>query len=424
MGPAETNLRQLAAGAKQTFVPLRGNTAASLCLIGEAPGENEEKEGKAFAGASGQLLIKMTTEVGLSPKDYWITNVFKIRPPDNDLKRIGELGIPEDAHFMCLLEELYAYKPSIIVAVGGTAGAFLCPNTIDHKTGTCSVEKWRGSLLRSDKLNWNHYVVIMPHPAYVLRMWSEKPIATFCLARAKEELDFVLQHGGRLNPLPDYKIITSPSPQAACDWISDCIDQPDPVSFDIELKGKRIGTKNYYFGPDMFALAKSPWESMCIPFFIEGDDVGTAKIWRLLYTLLSEQYIIGQNEIGFDAQWMRRLGFEPNVSKWLDTMVLHHTLWIEQAHGLHFLGMQYTRHPYWKDDGKLWNPKESMGDNKQRYNALDTLGTYEVCLRELEELTERNGHPIRLMEESTKWINTKAFILMGWEMGQYATLSA
>ena len=424
MGPAETNLRSLAAAASQKYVPLRGNTAASLCLIGEAPGENEEREGKAFSGASGQLLIKMTQEVGLKAADYWITNVFKVRPPDNDLSRIAEIGIPEDAHHLCLLEELYAYKPKIIVAVGGTAGGYLCPNTIDPKTGSCSVAKWHGSLLQSPKLQWPHYVCIMEHPAYILRMWSEKPIATFCLARAKEELDFVHSHGGGLNPLPSYNIITSPTVQAACDWIGECTTQENPVSFDIELKGKRIGTKNYYFGPDMFALAKSPWESMCIPFFFEGDDVGTARMWRLLAHLLSEQYIIGQNEIGFDAQWMRRLGFEPNVSRWLDTMVLHHTLWIEQPHGLHFLGMQYTRHPYWKDDGKLWNPKESMGDNKQRYNALDTLGTYEVCLRELEELSERNGHPRQLMDERNHTIDTKMFILLGWEMGQYATLSA
>jgi len=414
VGPAETALRELAQAVRQTYVPLRGNIKASLCLCGEAPGEQEEKEGKAFAGPSGRLLMDMCREAGLNPSDYWITNIFKIRPPNNDLSRISEIGIPEDCHYMTLLEELYEHKPSIIVAVGGTAGAYLCPSTVDHRTGNCSVEKWRGSLLRSSKLNWEHYVVIAPHPAYVLRVWGEKSIATFCLARAAEELDYYRNHSLRLQPLPSYSIITNPTTQAACDWISDCIDQPNPVSFDIELKGKRIGTKNYYFGPDMFALAKSPWESMCIPFFYDDDDIGTAKIWKLLDKLLSTQYIIGQNEIGFDAQWMRRLGFSPCVERWIDTMVLHHTLWIEQPHGLHFLGMQYSRHPYWKDDGKLWNPKESLGDNKARYNALDTLGTYEICIRELEELSERNGSLVKIMDEESHYINHRALLYLGW----------
>lgn len=412
-GPAELNLRSLAAAAKQKYVPLRGNTSSKCVLIGEAPGENEEKEGKAFAGASGQLLMKMVAEAGFSPQDYWITNVFKVRPPDNDLKRINEVGIPEDAHYIELLEELYEHRPAIIVACGATALAFLCPSTVSRKTGTGEIGKWRGSLLSSPKLQWPHFVVPCEHPAMVLRQWSEKPIATFCLARAAEELAY-FQKEGCLKPLPEYKIITSPSPQAACDYLSECIDQENPVSFDIELQGKRIGTKNYYFGPDMFAVAKSPWDAMCILLFPSGDDIGTAKMWKLLDILLSTQYIIGQNEIGFDAQWMRRLGFEPNVSKWLDTMVLHHTLWIEQPHGLHFLGMQYSRHPYWKDDGKLWNPKEAMGDNKQRYNALDTLGTYEVCLRELEELSERNGIPVKLMDEKNHTINTKDLLRVGW----------
>jgi DNA polymerase len=415
MGPAETNLRSLAAAASQKYVPLRGNTAASLCLIGEAPGENEEREGKAFSGASGQLLIKMTQEVGLKAADYWITNVFKIRPPDNDLKRISEIGIPEDAHYLTLLEELYAYKPKIIVAVGGTAGGYLCPSTIDPKTGSCSVAKWHGSLLQSPKLQWPHYVCIMEHPAYILRMWSEKPIATFCLARAKEELDFVHSHNGSLNPLPERSLLWNLSPQDACDWVQSCIDSPNPVSMDIELSGKRIGTKTYYFGIDMIALAKDPWNSASINLF-QYDDINNARLWHLLDRLLSEQRIIGQNEIGFDAQQLRRIGFEPNVKLWVDCMVLHHNLWIEMPHGLHFLGMAYTRSPYWKDDSKLWTKGDSM-EAKSRYNALDAAGTYEVCIKELEELAERIGYDqrrARILEDGGHEINTQRLLELGW----------
>src|SRR5438445_3198407 len=67
------------------------------------------------------------------------------------------------------------------------------------------------------------------------------------------------------------------------------------------------------------------------------------------------------------------------------------------SHKLDFLGMQFTRQPYWKDDGKSWNLREGMSKLK-RYNALDASVTLEVFLRQTEELIESHGGGIGINE--------------------------
>ena len=384
LGPKEEELIKAAAQAGQTFVQRRGITSSPMVLVGEAPGADEERESKPFVGASGRELMKMASEAGIQTKNVWITNVYKVRPPDNKLFRMKELGIPIQLFHESFMEELHAFKPSIIVSLGATPLGALCPDTIDPKTRSASISKWRGSLLCSPHLDWPHYVVPVEHPAYILRMWGERQIAVMCLARAAEELAYLRAHGN-LRPLPNRVLHTGVSPQSALEWVNECLAQPAPVSLDVEMRGIRRGNKTHYINVDMISLAKNPWESMCIPMF-EFSEEYEAKLWRSLDQLMQDQLIIGQNHIGFDLPQLYRLGFEPDPRKWLDTMLLHHSMWIEMPHGLHFLGMQYTRQPFWKEDGALWKPGDNKL-NKQRYNALDSAGTYEVALREIEELT-------------------------------------
>jgi DNA polymerase len=387
MGPAEQLLRNLAAAGGHRYVGSRGDLRSPCCIIGEAPGADEEREGQPFVGSSGRLLTSLCREEGLQQRDYWVTNIYKVRPPDNDLSRLAELGIPEDAFDSQLLEELYATKPTIIIAAGATPLAHLCPFTVSRKTGTGEITKWRGSLLSSPRLQWPHYIIPVTHPAAILREWSERPIAGLCIGKAKEEVDYFRQ-SGKLRPLPNRRLLTQLSASDARDFVRCCIEQEQPVSLDIELRGKRVDNKTRYINPDMIALARSPWEAASILLF-DDDLTTTAKLWRLLDELLLKQRIIGQNHIGFDAQWLYRLGFEPPIEGWLDTMVLHHFLWIELPHSLQFLGMQYLREPYWKDEGRLWSPGDGIGQ-KMLYNAKDAACTYEVCIKELEELAERS----------------------------------
>jgi uracil-DNA glycosylase family 4 len=359
-------------------------------LIGEAPGADEDIYGIPFCGASGKELDRMLEEAGFGIEAYvdssgtlqrtspCFTNPYKVRPPDNDLEKIEQLGITKETYERQFFEELEEYKPTIIVCAGATPTGLLCPDTISRKTGTASIAKWRGSILSSPRLNWPHYVIPMYHPAFVLREWSERQVSVLCLERAKEELSYFIQNG-KLQPLPERELITLPSAAQLCDFLRYCLSQPGPVSNDIEM----IGGKHPY----TIAVAPSATLSMSFSFW-EYPPSELVTIWRLLDQLLRSKQQIGQNYVGFDCCWLESLGFRPDVNLASDCLVRHHILWPEFEHKLQFQTFQYTRQPYYKDEGRLWHPRQGMA-KLMRYNAMDSAVTFEIHQRQDEEFQDK-----------------------------------
>lgn len=91
-----------------------GNPVAELVFIGEAPGKNEDKEGKPFVGAAGKFLNEMLEMIGLKREDVYITNIVKYRPPGN------RDPLPDEkAAFLPYLEaQLDAIKPKLTITLG------------------------------------------------------------------------------------------------------------------------------------------------------------------------------------------------------------------------------------------------------------------------------------------------------------------
>jgi uracil-DNA glycosylase len=96
-----------------------GPLDAPVMLIGEAPGEEEVKQGRPFVGPSGQLLIRLLAEAGVPhPRQLcYITNVILYRPPDNRTPLIFEINISKRR----LLTEIWAVGPQLIITLGATA---------------------------------------------------------------------------------------------------------------------------------------------------------------------------------------------------------------------------------------------------------------------------------------------------------------
>lgn len=96
------------------MVPGSGDAAASVMLIGEAPGKSEDAQGVPFVGAAGKLLDQLLASVELAREDVFITNVLKARPPEN------RDPSPEEAahHWPWLLEQIDAIDPDVIVLLG------------------------------------------------------------------------------------------------------------------------------------------------------------------------------------------------------------------------------------------------------------------------------------------------------------------
>ncbi|HEX9959472.1 MAG TPA: uracil-DNA glycosylase, partial [Pyrinomonadaceae bacterium] len=141
------------------IVHSEGNPNADLVFVGEAPGANEDAEGRPFVGRAGQLLNKIIEAIGMKREDVFIGNINRCRPPGNRTPTLPE------AH-TCrpfLLREIAVIRPKVIVVLGNTA----TQNLLDTKIG---ITKLRGEFQ-------DYYgVKVMPtfHPAYLLRDPSKK----------------------------------------------------------------------------------------------------------------------------------------------------------------------------------------------------------------------------------------------------------
>jgi DNA polymerase len=91
--------------------------SSGIVFIGEAPGRNEDKEGKPFVGSAGKLLDEMLKEIGLTRKEVYVSNVVKYRPPNNREPSQNE----EDDCRVWLNAELLFIKPKVIVTLGSHA---------------------------------------------------------------------------------------------------------------------------------------------------------------------------------------------------------------------------------------------------------------------------------------------------------------
>ncbi len=374
-------LKQECLSRSLNFVGSRGNPSSPICFVGEGPGAEEDAQGFPFVGPSGKEADRMLWDAHVTPDLVWFTNPYKVRPPDNDLEKLPSLGIPLDLFERQFVEELNFRKPTIVVAAGATPMRLLCPQTCIKVRGkpTFPITKWRGSILQSPFLRYPHYVIPVSHPAFVLREWSERQICVMILERVLEEWNFV-HRNGKLNPLPEREILTNPPTETVLDFLTEIGNKP--VSCDIEVLWQRNGRRMFY----SIAFASSPWLGMSLcPWDYNG--IQRLMIFRAMSYVLRNNPLIGQNFISFDSHWLATVGLKPDVSHVQDTLIRHHVLYLEMPHDLGFQTMEYTREPYYKDEGKQWTP----GSDKTqllRYNTKDALVTFEIFLEQEHEFEQ------------------------------------
>ena len=161
-----------------------GNPDAHVMLIGEAPGADEDRQGKPFVGRSGQLLDRILAAIGLdrtSPEpasSAFISNTIFWRPPGNRKPTAAET----ETCLPFILRAIELADPKIIVCLGATPMQRLCNTTegILRSRG-----KWR-----STEVN-GRSVPLMPtlHPAYLLRQPAQKGLCWRDMLAVKKKLD-------------------------------------------------------------------------------------------------------------------------------------------------------------------------------------------------------------------------------------------
>lgn len=137
-----------------------GNPAARVMLVGEAPGEDEDRQGKPFVGASGRLLDRMLQWIGLDRSTVYITNILPWRPPGNRSPTQAEIA----ACLPFMERHVELVGPAVLVPLGGTSAKTL----LNRSEG---ITRLRGRWYEYPLTDAGRVVPVLPmlHPAYLLR---------------------------------------------------------------------------------------------------------------------------------------------------------------------------------------------------------------------------------------------------------------
>jgi DNA polymerase len=157
-----------------------GNPASEVMLVGEAPGADEDRQGKPFVGVSGQLLDRMMAAIGLDRTTFYITNVCFWRPPGNRKPTEAELAAQQPF----VLRHIELVKPRILLLVGGSAAQIL----LGTNEG---ITRLRGRWFdyQSDGLSQAIPALPLFHPAYLLRQPELKREAWRDLLKIKARME-------------------------------------------------------------------------------------------------------------------------------------------------------------------------------------------------------------------------------------------
>jgi uracil-DNA glycosylase family 4 len=364
------------------YVPGEGPSNAKLVAVGEAPGGEEDRLSRPFVGPSGRLIDSVFQELGCPRESIYVTNVVKHRPPDNNLKKLSLIGKRIEDYLPQLFDEINAIKPNAILALGGTA--------LEALTQYNGIEKYRGSILQS-----NLGIKLIPtlHPASIfhgeaegkMKSWKDLTYIKWDIARAINESAFPEYI------IPQRNLTVCKNSQMLYRFLN--MNQgKDLVSVDIET---------FKTFPICIGLAFDSTSAISIPLLNFPTNSGMTYMdltdcWRMVAELLIDPNIrkIGQNfkfdegllTTCFDGQHnfgLKIRGF------FYDTLLAFRVLYPELPGALQFSTSVLTEEPYYKDEGKEYNPKKDKFDRLLLYNAKDAVVTYEIYEKTLLELQER-----------------------------------
>lgn len=132
-----------------------GDPNAQLMFIGEAPGADEDAQGRPFVGRSGKLLTKTIEGLGIKREDVFIANIVKCRPPENRAPRLLESSV---CMTLFLFNQIKIVQPKIICTLGNSPLQALLGSEM-------KITKVRGTVLE-----WQGFKLVPAyHPAYILR---------------------------------------------------------------------------------------------------------------------------------------------------------------------------------------------------------------------------------------------------------------
>lgn len=306
---------------KTPWMDASGASDPVIMVVGEAPGEDEDKRGVPFVGRSGKLLREALEGLEINLNDVCFTNTVRCRPPENVTKK---QHINYCKHYV--EEEIAAKKPAIVLLMGNSP--------LNAILGESGVSNWNGVVVQRDGISY----IPMYHPAYILRNMNE---LNGWLSTMDTAIRSVID-GTAAEATVNYHYPNTVS--EVIKWL-EYLSMYEQISYDVETNG----LDPFSEGNAIIAVGLSAGD-VAISFLIDHKDA-TWKPWqrdKIIYelaTLLTDptKMIIGHN-VKFDQKHTRRLldiDFKPGgdtmlVSALLDSRPGIHRL--KKLAGLH-LGM-------------------------------------------------------------------------------------
>jgi len=349
--------------------PPSGPEGARVALVGMAPGKEELMKKEPFVGPAGRELDRALHSVGVPRRGLYLTNVLKFMPPDHQPNRVDPAIV--QASKEALLEELESLPDlAVVVPLGDFA--------LETLSGYKRVSKWRGSVL--PQAGWR--LVPTYHPSWILRAKFQDDnmhaLRTFAidLKKAWEERF--------LPPLPEQELLVEPSFDDASWYLSWLLEDQaiDLVAFDIEvLRGHT----------SCISLCGDGKKSMSIPLIQGGQSVWEeweeASLLRQLDRLFRSRKAKIAHNASFDASTLfQEFGLVFNNLHC--SMIAHRLAYPDYPMGLDFCTSLYTRLPYYKDEGKVWNKVKWDELEFFQYNAKDSLAGWQVGKAALEQVNK------------------------------------
>lgn len=155
-----------------------GNPEAEIMLVGEAPGRDEDLQGKPFVGRSGQLLDRMLKSIGLDRTKVYIANTVPWRPPGNRTPAPSEVAVC----LPFLHRQIELVAPKVLVTLGGASASTLFETTV----GITRIRgQWRDLTINGHTMR----AIATLHPAYLLRQPAAKRLAWQDLLAVRKALN-------------------------------------------------------------------------------------------------------------------------------------------------------------------------------------------------------------------------------------------
>lgn len=329
----------------------------TILIIGEAPGEEEEKQGKPFVGSSGKLMDELLKITGFKREQCHITNVFTQRPPGNDIKAwtitktdlrkagFSEAGrLPQlqkrflhpdrEPELSRLRAELSKIKPDLTIAFGGTALWAL--------TGDGRITQGRGVLWDSD---YGGRAIATYHPAAILRQWDLRPLAWADLLKARRWL-----LGSLEAPLDRELYINPTEEELALVYERFAKNPTDLLGVDIETAPGCDQITTVAFAVPTLAVCIPLWDRYTLPALCHShaELSGEVAAWRWVrrFCKLPNPKVM-QNGL-YDMQYLLDVMDLRPANVVHDTAILQNALQPELPKALGTLASLYLNEPIWK----------------------------------------------------------------------------